>query len=134
MKISTDREILDRLFNMYASDFEAAQQAPDKDGNRIYVPIDIPAVAEQLGDNEHVLFGRLFYHLDQKHRYQQAGGAMVHLFSAQVGNARHCINYPLLCAVLADLREQHTENTKAFWLSLAALALSLGAIVAQIAS
>lgn len=134
MKISTDLEILEKLFSMYAPAFEAAQSAPDKDGSRIYVPIKTKEVAQQLGDDPQVLFGRLYYHLDARHRYQQSGGAMVHLFTLQIGVARHCINYPFLCALLADMRERHNEHKKAFWFSVSALALSLGAIIAQLAS
>jgi hypothetical protein len=60
MKISTDRDILEKLFSTYALAFEAAQSAPDKDGNRIYVPIDVKDVARQLGNDPHILFGRLY--------------------------------------------------------------------------
>ena len=132
MKISTDREILECLFSEYASAFEAAQSAPDKDGNRIYVPVDLLHVASLLDNDPHVLFGRLYYHLDQKYRYKQNSGEDVHLFALQVGNARRCINYPYLCALLADFRERHMESRKSFWVSVAALAFSLGAIIAQL--
>lgn len=134
MKISTDREIFECLFSAYASEFELAQSAPDRDGNKIYVPIDVKNVAQLLDNDPHVLFGRLYYHLDPKYRYEQSGGALVHLFALQVGDARHCINYPYLCALLADAREHHKENTKTFWFSIVALALSLGAIIAQVAA
>jgi hypothetical protein len=133
MKISTDREIFEALQSMYAAAFEAAQVASDKNGNRIYVPIDVAEVARRIGNDPHVLFGRLYYHLDAKYRYEQSGGAIVHLFALQVGAARHAINFPYLCALLADFRERHKELTKAFWLSLLALILSLGAIIAQLA-
>lgn len=134
MKISTDREIFECLFSAYASAFEFAQSTPDRDGSRIYVPIDVKHVARLLDNDPHVLFGRLYYHLDQRYRYKQSDGAFVHLFSPQVGNARHCINYPYLCALLADFRERHSDNRKTFWVSVVALALSLGAIIAQVAA
>jgi hypothetical protein len=118
----------------YAPAFEAAQSAPDKDGNRIYVPIDVKHVARLLDNDAHVLFGRLYYHLDQRYRYKKDEGAFVHLFAPQVGSARHCINYPYLCALLADFREQRAESRKAFWLSVTALVLSVGAIIAQVIS
>lgn len=119
---------------MYTSEFEAAQSLPDKDGNRIYVPINTREVAGLLGDNPQVLFGRLYYHLDTKYRYQQAGGAMVHLFSLKVGSASHCINYPFLCALLADMRDKKRADRTAFLVSIFALFMSLGSIIAQLAS
>lgn len=133
MKISTDREILESLFSTYASAFEAAQSAPDQDGKRIYVPIDVKHVARLIDNDPQVLFGRLYYHLDSKYRYEQSGGALVHFFALNVGGARNCINYPYLCALTADFRERHRENAKTFRLSVAALIISLAAIVAQLA-
>lgn len=133
-KLSTDREILESIYSEYAGAFSKTSLAGDKDSSNIYVPIDVRTIAQRLDNDAHVLFGRLYYHLDHKFRYKQDNGALVHLFAFKVADERHCINYPYLAAILSEYREQHSSNRKSFWLAVAALVLSLGAIVAQIAS
>ena len=133
-KLSTDREILESIYSEYASAFSKVSLADDRDSSKIYVPIDVRAIARRLDNDAHVLFGRLYYHLDHKFRYKQDNGALVHLFAFNVGDERHCINYPYLAAILSEYREQHSSSRKSFLLAVAALVLSLGAIVAQLAS
>lgn len=133
-KLSTDREILECIYSDYANFFHEVNFTEDKDSSKIYVPINIQTIAQRLDNDAHVLFGRLYYHLDHKYRYKQENGALVHLFAFKVAEERHCINYPYLAAILSEYREQHSTNRKNFWLAMAALVLSLGAIVAQIAS
>lgn len=132
-KLSTDREILHCIYEMYAADFHANQKKPnDEVGNRIYLPIDVRAVASKLGDDPHVLFGRLYYHLAHEYGYKKDDGARVDLFSFKVGNQLHCINYPYLAAILSDHLSQHAENAKAFWMSFAALVVAIVSAVATI--
>ncbi len=133
-RLSTDREILERIYSDYASAFHKVKLAEDNDSSKIYVPIDIQAIAKSLDNDAHVLFGRLYYHLDHKYRHKQDNGALVHLFAFKVGDERHCINYPYLAAVVSEYREHHSSGRKNFWLAMAALVLSLVAILAQIAS
>jgi len=134
-KLSTDREILERIYTDYASAFHKVKHAEDNGSadSKIYVPIDIPAIAKLLENDPHVLFGRLYYHLDHKYRYKQDNGALVHLFAFKVGEKPHCINYPYLAAILSEHNEQHSSRQKNFWMAVAALVLSLAAILAQIA-
>ncbi|KAF1728302.1 hypothetical protein CSC76_05925 [Pseudoxanthomonas mexicana] len=132
-KLSTDREILHCIYEMYAADFRANQKMPDDDvGNRIYLPIDVRAVASKLGDDPHVLFGRLYYHLAHEYGYKKDDGARVDLFAFKIADQMHCINYPYLAAILSDHLSQHTENTKAFWLSIAALIVSIVSALATV--
>jgi hypothetical protein len=131
-KLSTDREIMQCIFDMYAATFRAAQIGPHTSGEKIYVPIDVRKVASALDNDEHILFGRLYYHLDAKHRYKTGENTHVHLFAFEVGDNRHCINYPFLAALLSEQLEAHANDRRNFWLSIAALVFSLGAIVAQV--
>ena len=133
-KLSTDREIFESIYSEYAEAFSKVQLGLDKDASKIYVPIDLRAVAANLDNDAHVLFGRLYYHLDHKYRYAQDNGALVNLFAFKIGDDLHCINYPYLAAILAEYREQHLSSRKNFWLAIAALTFSLGAIIAQLAS
>jgi hypothetical protein len=117
-KLSTDREILEGIYSEYASAFSKVSLADDRDSSKIYVPIDVRAIARRLDNDAHVLFGRLYYHLDHKFRYKQDNGALVHLFAFKVGDERHCINYPYLAAILSEYREQHSSSRKSFLLAV----------------
>lgn len=79
-----------------------------------------------------MLFGRLYYHLDAKHRYTQDGGAQVHLFTLMVGDQMHCVNFPYLAAVLAERDVEHRRQLWSLWVSITALALSVASIIAQV--
>jgi hypothetical protein len=79
-----------------------------------------------------MLFGRLYYHLDAKYHYEQDDGAKIHLFSLKIGSERHCVNFPYLAAVLAEKNEEHSRQLWSLGLSIAALVLSVAAIIAQI--
>lgn len=132
-KLSTDREILETIFNEYASTFNKSLLNEVKDST-IYIPIDITSISECVDNDARILFGRLYYHLDHKYRYKQDNGTLVHLFALKVDKDRHCINYPYLAAILSEYREQHASTRTNFWLAFTSLVLSLAAIVAQIVS
>lgn len=133
MRLSTDREILQCVYDMYAGDFKVNQVQPnDKNGNRIYIPIDVRAVAERLGDDPHVLFGRLYYHLAHQYGYKKSDGASVELFAFKIGEELHCINYPYLAAILSEHLQQHSENVKAFWWSVSAFVVSIVSATAAV--
>ena len=53
-----------------------------------------------------IVFGCLYYHLNKKHGYTQDDGSEVLLFLMKTDEERHCVNYPLLSALVA---EQHTS-------------------------
>lgn len=117
---------------MYESAYPGKESADARGENDPYLPIQVSDVAARLGCTPEMLFGRLYYHLDEKYRYEQDGGAKVHLFSIQVGSKRHCVNFPYLAAVLAEKDEEHTRQLWSTMLSIAALVLSVASIIAQI--
>ena len=89
-------------------------------------------VATRLNCSPEMLFGRLYYHLDAKHRYTQDNNAKVHLFSLKVGSEMHCVNFPYLAAVLAEKDEEHKRQLWSLRLAIAALTLSVASIIAQV--
>ncbi len=119
---------------MYSPRFQAAQDGTHAPGEKIYVPIDLRAVAEKIGNDPHILFGRLYYHLDAKYRYKNDDGIRVHLFTLKVGANYHCINYPLLAAILSEHLAVYANEQRNFWLAIVALIFSLAAIIAQVVS
>ena len=131
-KLPTDLQILECIYLMYKEAFvDHNQKEPDR-SSKIYVPIDIDAVAKKLQTDSYELFGRLYHHTDHKYHYQHTDGSHVHLFALAVGNDHHCINFPYLAAVLADHRQEHRRNTWSLWLSIVSLVLALAAIIAQV--
>jgi hypothetical protein len=99
---------------------------------KVMVAVDIAAIASKLGCDKHMLFGYLYYHLDHKYRYASGENASVHLFAPKVGELRHAINLPYLAAILAGQDQEHSKFIWSLGVSLVALALSIGAIIAQL--
>jgi hypothetical protein len=102
-KLPTDHEVLRCVFEMYESSYPGAAPDETRGSNDPYVPIDVRAVAAELGCKPELLFGRLYYHLDPKHRYKQDNGALVSLFHLNVQNKGHSVHFPYLAAILAGL-------------------------------
>lgn len=128
----TDRKILECIYQMYESSYPGRKSAEVRGENDPYLPIQVPEVAARIGCAPEMLFGRLYYHLDDKYRYEQDSGAKVHLFSIHVGSKRHCVNFPYLAAVLAEKDEEHARQLWSTVLSIAALILSIASIIAQV--
>lgn len=96
------------------------------------VAIDIETVAKKLRCDKHILFGYLYYHLDHKYRYNSGESSSVHLFAPQAGKLGHAINLPYLAAILAGQDQEHSKFIWSLAVSLVALSLSVGAIIAQV--
>ena len=115
---------------MYAGSFPVEGPSVGK----VMVAIDIEAIAKKLACDKHILFGYLYYHLDHKYRYSSGENSSVYLFAPKVGELRHAINLPYLAAILAGQDQEHSRVIWSLGVSLVALALSVGAIVAQLVS
>lgn len=126
--IPTERDVLRCIFDLYEPSFPVEGPAIGK----TMVEVDITAVAQKLNCDKHLLFGYLYYHLDHKYRYKTGENTSVHLFVPKVGELRHAINLPYLAAILAGQDQEHSKFAWSLGVSLVALALSVGAIVAQL--
>ena len=118
--LPTDREILSCIFDMYCSAYPGKPAGSERGENDPYMPIDIKALAARLGCNAELLFGRLYYHLDAKHRYKQDNGALVPLFYLDVKDKGHSVHFPFLAAIPAPgMNQEHSKYfwSLAFWLS-----------------
>jgi hypothetical protein len=131
-RLPTDLAILKCIYKKYAEAFRNfPKERPTRDA-KIYVPIEVDAIASQLKTDEYELFGRLYYDLDHRYRYKQDDGSLVHLFAFKVGNDMHCINYPYLAGVLAEKREEDRRNKWSLRLSVLSLVVALAALLARI--
>lgn len=126
--LPTERQVLRCIYDMYESSYPGKLAGV----GGTMIPIDIHAVAPRLRCKPELLFGYLYYHLDHKHRYSSGENAHVHLFAPRAGELHHAVNFPYLAAILAAQDQEHSKFIWSLGVSLVALALSVGAIVAQL--
>lgn len=127
-RIPTERQVLRCIYNAYEPQFPA----DGAQAGRVFVQIDMEEIASRPGCDKNVLFGYLYYHLDHKYRYPSGENSHVHLFSPKAGQLRNAINLPYLAAILAGQDQEHSKFAWSLGVSLVALALSVGAIIAQL--
>lgn len=127
MKSPSDLKILSVIYNLYYEEFKNFTHEPDVENGRvskIYVPINCKVIAKELDVDSDIVFGRLYYHLEQKYGYKIAEDRVA-FFSLGVGSDRHCVNFPLLASVLAGLQEESSKFQWATILSGSAVVISI---------
>ena len=122
--LPTDLQILDRIYNRYYDEFASFDRETARREGKVYVPIDIASIADELGVDGDIVFGRLYYHLENKHGYKQENGSLVHLFAFQAGKERHAVNFPYLASVLAGMREEQRKYSTATTTAIVSLVLA----------
>lgn len=128
--LPTERDVLRCIYDMYEESYPG-EKPGEKDP---LLSIDVTAVAAKLQCSPELLFGYLYYFLEHKYRYQTGENTYVSLFSPRAGNMRHAVNFPYLAAILAGHDQEHSKFTWSLGVSLVALALSIGAIIAQLST
>ena len=107
MKSPTDLEILSFIRNHYYDVFISYDKGEATRANKIFVPIDVDLIAKKFGVDGDIIFGRLYYSLNKKHRYKNDNGSTVEFFANGLGGGasleKHLINFPLLDAVLLEM-------------------------------
>lgn len=128
MKVPTDIAILRLIYKLYYEEFNnygSGAEIENGRGSKIYVPIDCVLVARHLKMDADIVFGRLYYHLQNKYGFAQANNAKVPFFSHVIGQDRHCIHFPLLASVLAGLEEESSKSQRATIFSIVAIVISV---------
>jgi hypothetical protein len=126
----TDLQLLRAIYERHRGDYVAAVQQGVH--ARIAVPIDIPAIAQDLGVNADSVFGRLYHHLDPLYGTQSPDGLRKALFIPQPGEAKDRVNFPLLEAVLAGLWQQRQRDLWTLWIAIVSAAIAIAAIIVSI--
>lgn len=121
MKLPSDLKILTEIYERYYEQFKNFSREEPTRECKVYVPIDIKAIAADLKTDEYLLFGRLYNHLNKKYE----GNEESPLFSMKVGKDSHAIHFPLLASVLAGLKEERNRINISMYFSIAALIISL---------
>lgn len=129
--LPTDLEILNAIYDHHYNEFAfKAHERPRK----TVLAIDISAIAEHLGVDADIVYGRLRYHLDERYQYQRdflnTEGRVVRLFLAKVDFdlPADSVHFPYLASVLAELRaDEKKRQTQVViaWFSLGVSGLAV---------
>ncbi len=129
--IPTDETLITLIYQRHLKEFSDWSEDNKTRVAKIWVPIDIDVLAKKFRCDPDLIFGRLYYHMNEKYGSRTGDGQDVNFFNMRLANDRHVVNFPLLTSVLADLQ----DNRKRFIIStrLAALSLVVSAISIGIA-
>ena len=129
-KLPTDLELLNAIYERYYDTFtNYSEEKPTRDSKN-YVPIDLNALARDLGVDSDIVFGRLYYDLESRYGYDvENDKSHTYFFSTQVGGDRHCVHFPYLAAVLAGLRDQRRQYHVSTVISILGFVVSIVAVV-----
>jgi len=130
----TDLELLEHIYSRYYSTFCSFDRDQPTRAAKIFVPINIEAIAKNFDVDGDIVFGRLYYHLNKKYGYTEEDGTKVSLFVLSAGSDRHCIQFALLSSLVATLRDERNRYLVAIWLSTAALLISVLSLVISVVS
>jgi hypothetical protein len=123
--LKTDFEVLKYIYEAYFDDYLAFDVSNVERSTKIYVPIDIDAAADKLNFEADLLFIRLYSYLNDKYGANMNENAKSPLFLLRVGKDVHCIHFPLLASVLADLEQKRRHESWTLYLSIAAFLVSV---------
>lgn len=131
MKLPTDLEILNIIYNEYYQDFINFNQINPSRDSKIYVPIDIDHIGKQLGVDGDIIFGRLYFHFNNKFSYEK-DGATTDLFALRQGKDIHLIQFPYMASILAEYRADEKKHKSNLWISILSLIIALSSILISI--
>ncbi len=130
--LPTDLEILHIIHDTYYTDFIRYSTDESIRDTKIYVPIDIDKIAKMLKVDGDIVFGRLYYHLNKKYGYTNDDGSKVLFFSPVIGKNKHCINFPYLSSVLANLNYTNKKYRTATIIAIISLLISISTFIALV--
>ncbi|MDF5904668.1 hypothetical protein P4152_22960 [Pseudomonas aeruginosa] len=96
MKIPTDLVILRLIYKLYYEEFKNFSKGGDVDNGRktkIFVPIDCSLIADELNVDADIVFGRLYYYMQERYGYTRDDGSKVAFYASIAGESNRCINF-----------------------------------------
>ncbi|MEP3389454.1 MAG: hypothetical protein ABJO02_14775 [Reichenbachiella sp.] len=136
IRIPTDYKILKLVYKEYKHDF--ANFDKSKRNAKVYVPIDIDKLSTKLNVDQDIIFGRLYYHCNEKYSYKNTDGSIVKFFALSLGpddrTDVHCIQFPLMASILADLEEQRKRFRISTVIALVSIFIAAAALGISIAT
>jgi hypothetical protein len=76
--LPSDFKILKEIYNQYYDEFSGYTE--NERATKIYVPMNLETIAKKLEVDPDIVFGRLYYHLNEKYGYQTGENTSSHLF------------------------------------------------------
>jgi hypothetical protein len=128
----SDISILNRIYNNYYKEFTAFSKEKPNRQTKILIPIDIIKLADDLKVDVDIVFGRLYYDLEKRYGYKREDGTNVHFFSLAAGNELHCVNFPYLASVLANMRDEQKKYRVSTGIAILSLVISVVSICLSI--
>lgn len=128
MKIPSDLQIIEEIYKRHVKDYEAWKEGDSTRTSKNYVPVDITAVAKSLCVDVDIVWGRLYYDLDNRYSYQKNDNSWVHLFTPRLGKDRDCVHFPYLVSVISSLRSKRWQLWVPAIFSGLAIAVSMASL------
>jgi hypothetical protein len=122
----TDFEFLLAIYERHKDDFIGSM---DEREAAIAVPLDVPAIADDLDVHPHIVVGRLYHHLNPKFVASAEGKF---LFALKAGEMVNVVNWPVLQAVLAGLWEQRGRDRLALNTAIVSLTIAIVSLAVSI--
>ena len=130
--IPTDEHLLSMIYKKNLKAFSDWSEENKTRMTKIWVPIDIDEMSKKYRCDPDLIFGRLYYHKNEKYGSTTGSGQEVNFFNMRLGQDRHVVNFPLLTSVLANLQDERKRfiiSTRLAALSLVISAISIGIAV-----
>ena len=124
MRLPTDIKILNFIYKNYESDF---QDFPSKNINRLVkniFPIDIDLIAQKFKVDPDIIWGRLYWFLNEKYNYDLKNGETLSLFIERSTEPHFWVNYTYLSSILASLHQEENKNNWAIGIAIFSLIVS----------
>lgn len=130
-KSPTDLQFLEHIYSEYYKTFVSFSGKTTERPTKNYVPINVADVAREFDVDGDIVFGRLYYHLQEKYGLRRGDGILVPFFEFHDDAPiewRHQIHFPMLAAAIASLREARIQYLIPTWLAAGSLAFSMIAL------
>ena len=132
-KVPTDLQILKLIYQEYYEDYAAFSKDNRNRDSKLYVPINIQKIADKLAIDGDIVFSRLNYYLNKKHSFRQDDNSMVYFFWLRLRHKdKHCINFPLMASVLAELKDKNKKFIISIVISIISLIIAIISIFVSI--
>jgi hypothetical protein len=124
---------MEEIYKRYYQPFATYTKQNSTRQVKVMVPIDVQALADHFGLDVDIIFGRIYYHLNNKYSFKNDDGSKVNFFTFESGTEKHLIQFPLLASHIAALQEERNKFQKSFWLSIIAVAISVLSLLFSLA-
>ncbi len=132
--VPNDLKILSTIYIRYYDTFKSFSVENKTRETKIYVPIDLMAIAKELDIDVDIIYGRLYYYLNNKYSYKQSDGSRVDLFALLVGKDTSAINFPYLASILAELQDKEFKYRMTTIVAILALVIAIASLLLSIFS